>query len=123
MVLDRKKELKLQYKQMNHPMGIFVIRSKFSNKCYIEATNNFRARFNSTKVKLGSNFHPNRELQKAWNEFGEESFEFEILENLEYDKDEMKTDYTEDLALLEMIWEEKLRMKDLEVYKKKRIKK
>lgn len=33
---------------------------------------------------------------------------FIILENLEYDKDESKTDYTEELALLQMIWEEKL---------------
>lgn len=117
--MDRKKELKLQYKQMKPPMGVFVIRSKFSNKYYLEATNNFRARFNSTKVKLESNFHPNKELQKDWNEHGEENFTFEIMENLEYDKDEMKTDYTDDLALLEMIWEEKLAEAGLELYKKR----
>lgn len=116
--MDRNKELKLQYKQMKHPMGVFIIRSKFSNKCYLEATNNFHARFNSTKVKLESNFHPFKELQKDWNEYGEEGFTFEILENLEYDKDEMITDYTDDLALLQMIWEEKLAQQGLEFYKK-----
>jgi len=117
--MDRKKELKQQYAQMQHPMGVFIIRSKFSNQCYIEATNNFRARFNSVKVKLKSNFHPNRELQQAWNEHGEQGFSFEILENLEYDKDETKTDYTEDLALLEMIWEEKLVKEGLIFFKKR----
>jgi hypothetical protein len=117
--MDRKKELKLQYKQMKPPMGVFIIRSKFSNKCYIEATTDFRARFNSVKVKLAGNFHPNRELQKAWNEHGEAGFRFEILENLEYDKDETKTDYKDDLALLQMIWEEKVVQEGLELYKKR----
>lgn len=117
--MDRKKELKQQYKQLKPPMGVFVIRSKRSNKCYLEATNNFKARFNSTKMKLETNFHPNRELQKAWNEDGEENFTIEILENLEYDKDETKTDYTDDLDLLQMIWEEKLVKEGLELYQKR----
>lgn len=116
--MDRKKELKMQYKQMKPPMGVYMIRSKVSNKCYLEATNNFKARFNSTKVKLESNFHPYRELQKEWNEQGEENFDFEILENLEYDKDETKTDYSDDLELLRLIWEEKLVNQGTELYKK-----
>lgn len=37
---------------------------------------------------------------------------------LEYDKDELKTDYSEDLALLQMIWEEKLLKEDYLFYKK-----
>lgn len=117
--MDNKKELKLQYKQMKHPMGVFMIRLKSGDKCYIEATNNFKARINSTIVKLQSGFHPNRELQQAWKEQGEDSFTFEILENLEYDKDESKTDYTEDLELLRMIWEEKLTGQGIIFFKKR----
>lgn len=116
--MDRKKELKMQYKQMKPPMGVYMIRSKSSNKCFLETTNNFHARFNSVKVKLESNFHPYKELQKDWNELGEEGFTFEILENLEYDKDETKTDYSDELALLQLIWEEKLTQEGLEFYKK-----
>jgi hypothetical protein len=117
--MDRKKELKLQYKQMRPPMGIFIIRSKVSNKCYIQTTQDFRCGFNGTKVRLAGGIHPNRELQKEWNDLGAENFTIEILESLEYDKDGSKTDYTEDLALLQMIWEEKLAKENMEFYKKR----
>jgi hypothetical protein len=119
VVMDRKKELKLQYKQMKPPMGIFMIRSKVNNKCHLQTARDFRAVMNSTKVKLEGGFHPNRELQKEWQEFGAENFTIEVLENLEYDKDELKTDYTDDLALLQMIWEEKLTKENIQFYKKR----
>jgi hypothetical protein len=116
--VDRKKELKELYRQMKLPMGVYVIRSDFNRKCFLEATNNLKAKINSTKVKLENNFHPNKELQKAWNEHGEENFSFEILEELEYAKDETITDYSDDLALLQMEWEEKLAAAGYEFYKK-----
>lgn len=115
----RKKELIQQYKQMKPPMGIFIIRSKSSNKCYIQTTKDLRGVINGAKARLMAGMHPNRELQKEWNDFGFENFAIEILENLEYDKDESKTDYKEDLALLQMIWEEKLAKENMEFYKKR----
>lgn len=118
--MDRKKELKLQYKEMKSQMGIFMVRSNSSNKCYIEATQDLKSKINSTKFKLGAGGHPNKELQKDWKEYGEEHFTIEIIDNLEYDKkDEAKTDYTEDLALLQMIWEERLSKENMEFYNKK----
>ena len=63
--------------------------------------------------------HPYRELQKEWNAFGESSFLFEILERLPYDKDEAKTDYSEDLLLLKMIWEDKLMKEGAAIYQKR----
>ncbi|MEA4847752.1 MAG: GIY-YIG nuclease family protein [Clostridiaceae bacterium] len=116
--MDRKKELKLQYKQTKPEMGIFIIRSKVKNKCYIEATKDLRGRINGAKVRLDAGMHPNKELQKEWSGSGSENFTVEILENLEYDKDESKTDYTEELALLQMIWEEKLQKENMEFYRK-----
>jgi len=77
-----------------------------------------RGTLNSTKFKLGASAHPNRELQKEWKDFGAGNFTIEILENLEYDKDEFKTDYTEDLTLLKMIWKEKLLKQKVDFYKK-----
>ena len=77
-----------------------------------------RGTLNSTKFKLGATVHPNRELQKEWKDFGAENFTIEILENLEYDKNGIKTDYTENLILLEMIWKEKLLKQKVDFYKK-----
>lgn len=114
--MDRKKQLKLQYKEMKPEMGIFMVRSKLSNKCFLQTTHNLRGAINSTKFKLEAGIHPNRELQQDWNQFGVDSFSIEILEQLKYDKDETKTDYTEELNILQMIWEERLMKQNTELY-------
>jgi hypothetical protein len=117
--MDRKKELKQQYKLMKPDMGIFIIRPKEGRKCYIQATGDLRGVMNGTLARLGGGIHPNRELLAEWIAHGSEYFTVEILERLPYDKDESKTDYNEDLALLEMIWEEKLKNQGYELYKKR----
>lgn len=116
--MNRKKELKEQYKHMKKDMGIFIIRNSFNNKCYIEGTQDLKGTINGTKFKLKCDSHFNKELQKEWKAYGEENFTIEILENLKYDKDELKTDYKEDLEVMRIIWEEKLVKEKLEFYKK-----
>jgi len=116
--MDRKKELKMLYKQMKPDMGIFIIRSNFNNKFFIQGTQDLKGTINGTMFKLGAGNHPNRELQKEWKEHGESGFTIDILEKLEYDKDESKTDYSEELALMQMDWEEKLAEKKLVPYKR-----
>jgi hypothetical protein len=60
----------------------------------------------------------NKELQKDWKQHGEAGFMIEIIENLEYDKDGVRTDYSEDITLLQMIWEDKILQQGFELYKK-----
>lgn len=114
--MDRKKELKEQYKMMKPDMGIFMIKSKFKNKCYIESTKNMKGTINSTEFRLKFGSYPNSELQKEWNEYGKDGFTIEILEKLEYDKDEAKTDYSEELEILEMEWKDRLSKQGMEFY-------
>lgn len=114
----RKKELTEQYKQMKKPMGAFIIRCKKNNKCYIQTTPDLKGVMNGALVRLQGGFHPYKELQKEWNEYGGKNFTMEILEQLKYDDDETKTDYSEELDLLRMIWEEKLAGQGLVLYKK-----
>ncbi len=116
--MDRKKELKELYKNMKSDMGIFIIKSNFNNKCYIEGTQDLKGTINGTKFRLKFGNFLNRELQKEWKENSEESFTIEILENLKYDKDESKVDYSEELEILKMFWEEKLSKDGIEFYKK-----
>lgn len=106
--MERKKELKEQYKQMKPDMGIMIVRSQSEKWCYLEGTQNLRATMNGTPFKLKAGFHPSRELLKKWQEHKGNNLTFEVLEQLEYDKDETKTDYSDDLTLLLMEWQEKL---------------
>ena len=114
--MDRKKELREQYKSIKFPMGIFIIRCKLNNKCRIEISHNLTSGMNKEAFQLKWESHKIEELQKEWKKYGEENFIIEILEELEYDKDENKIDYSEELSILKMIWEEKLLKEGLEFY-------
>jgi len=74
---------------------------------------------NGCLVRLSGGIHPYLELQKEWNELGADRFTIEVLEELPYDSDETKTDYADDLALLLLIWEEKLLKEHYTFYGKK----
>lgn len=113
---ERKKELQSQYKLMKPDMGIFAVINKNSSKYYLETTQNLKGVMNSTEFKLNGGVHPKLELQEDWQEIGSDGFEIKILEKIEYDKDESKTDYTDDLALLKMIWVDKLKDKGVNLY-------
>lgn len=106
--MDRKRQLKEQYKQMKPDMGIMIVRSQSEKWCYLEGTQNLRATMNGTPFKLKAGFHPSRELLKKWQEHQGSNLTFDVLEQLEYDKDETKTDYSDELALMLMEWQERL---------------
>ncbi|MDD4518223.1 MAG: GIY-YIG nuclease family protein [Limnochordia bacterium] len=114
--MDRRKELKEQYRQMKPDMGAFIIRSRCHPVGYLEVTQDLKSTINSTVFKLNFGNHPNKRLQTQWKHDGEAGFTVEILEILDYDQDEGKTDYSEELALLKLIWEEKLSKENLTLY-------
>ncbi|OEH85127.1 hypothetical protein BHU72_05820 [Desulfuribacillus stibiiarsenatis] len=114
--MDRKKELKEQYKQMKTDMGIFIIKSDVDNKCLLEVSQDLKARINRVKFQLKMGSYPNKDLQNAWKQHGESRFSIEILETLKYDEDESKTDYSVELEILQLVWQEKIEETGLEYY-------
>jgi len=40
--MDRKKELKEQYKNMKPDMGVLMVKNEKNNKCYVEGTQNLK---------------------------------------------------------------------------------
>lgn len=113
---NRKKELKELYKQMKPEMGVFVIRANATQQCHLVATNNLKGTINSARFQLNAGSYPQKVLQKDWRDQGAAAFTFEVLEKLKYDKDETKTDYSEELAILKMLWQEKLVQQGLKLY-------
>jgi group I intron endonuclease len=64
--------------------GIYSIRNTIDGKIYIGSTlGSFKQRFNSHKSALRHNKHGNPHLQRVWNKYGEDSFEFNIIEAIE----------------------------------------
>jgi len=102
-----RKDLINEYKQAIQPMGIYQIKNMINGKIFIGSSKDLKGIINRNKFQLKNGLHMNKAMQKDFNEGGEGSFTFEILDHLKPRAD-MKGDYTEELQMLEEMWLEKL---------------
>ena len=65
---------------MSGSAGVYVIRCVPSGEVYIGSSMDVQKRFAGHRSALGRGTHHNRRLQAAWDHYGEDSFEFEVLE-------------------------------------------
>lgn len=93
MDANRKKELLLEYKNRKPDMGIIAFKCKETLETFLGISTDTKADFNSNKVKLKGNCHPNKRLQQLWTEFGIDGFEICVLEPMPYDDKAHDTDY------------------------------
>jgi hypothetical protein len=107
MMSNRKKELKEQYKQTHTPMGVYQIRNLTNDKVFVGTALNLPGILTSNKLQLSSGNHPNKKLQAEWNEFGSQSFAFEVLDELPATQG-ADYDYKADITSLKELWLEKL---------------
>jgi hypothetical protein len=119
-MLKDKKRLKQEYKQNPRPMGVFLIRNMVNEKVFVGVSLDLAGIINRHKFQLTMGGHPNTRLQGEWNEYGSESFAFEILDQLN-PQDKPDVDYREDLAFLEDLWLEKLQPYDERGYNERKL--
>ena len=104
--MDRKAKIR-KYKDTPRLMGIYQIKNKVNGKILIGASVNLPAILNRYNAELKMDSCRNAVLQKEWNQFGPEMFEFnehEILKPV----DDPTYNPSEDLRVLEELWIEKL---------------
>jgi group I intron endonuclease len=101
---DKKRELKSEYKLNHRPMGVYQIRNIVNEKVLIGAALDLPGILNRHKFQLKMGNHRNSALQTEWNEFGEENFAFEILDEI---TPKEGRDHREELIFLEELWLEK----------------
>ena len=57
--------------------GIYGIRNKINNKIYIGKTmQSFGDRWDCHRAMLNGGYHDNKHLQRAWDKYGKNNFEF-----------------------------------------------
>ena len=78
------------------------IRNTRNDKILLVAGKNLPALINRHRFQLQKSGHPNKELQKDWQEFGEKSFAFEIVEELA--TREGSFDVKRELEAMEDLW-------------------
>lgn len=104
--MDRRKELKLLYKETKPVAGIYRILNNKNGKALVDSITDIRS-LEGRKFQLGIGRHNNEKLQAEWTEFGEAAFTVEVLEPLK-EKDEPGFDREKELKKLRKKWVEKL---------------
>lgn len=80
----------------NKECGIYCIENTINHKKYIGQSIDIKNRWCNHKNDLNKGIHDNDYLQKSWNKYGEENFEFYILEHCSRDElDEKEIYYIE----------------------------
>ena len=105
--MQRRKELNRAYQERGKPSGVFQVKNLVNGKALLGSSLNLEGPLNKHRFMLRINSYPNKELQKDWNDLGEDQFSFEILETVEV-KDDPNFNLKDELTLLEEIWLEKL---------------
>ena len=70
----------LESEVVNSNCGIYKITNLKNNKAYIGQSTDIKSRWINHKRELRNNIHRNSHLQNAYNKYGEEAFEYRILE-------------------------------------------
>lgn len=60
--------------------GIYMIRNIINEKKYIGRSVNIKNRWSNHKYELNKGIHVNNHLQNAWNKYGQDNFEFSVVE-------------------------------------------
>lgn len=99
MDVKRKKELLNEWKNRRPEMGVVTILCKSTGDLFAGISKDTQVEFNSHRFKLSVNLHPNKQLQKLWEQYGEAEFVYTVVKVLKYeDPEEDQTDKL--LALL-----------------------
>ncbi len=110
---DKRKQLIQEYKDRMPEMGVISYCCIATGDTFLGISSDIKADFNSTTNKLSSGYHPNRELLKLWNTYGEEGFELTIPKRLKYEDpkkdhklalEELRDECLAQNALAKKIW-------------------
>ena len=102
-----RKEIHREYKERLKPSGVYQVKNLTNGKVLLGSSLNLEGLLNRHRFTLRYNNHPNKELQKDWNELGPDQFQFEILEVVQI-QDHPNFNLKDELTLLEQIWLEKV---------------
>lgn len=117
--MDRRKELKLQYKQNPPPMGVYQIKNQVTGKVWVTSSMNLKGAVNRFPSQFTFGSFMIKDLQDDWNNYGADAFVLEILETINPDE-YPESDWRAAVTMLEEMWIEKLQPFGERGYNKKK---
>ncbi len=99
---DKKRTLKLEYKENPPEMGVLQVRNKRTGQAFVFGVTNLEGKVNGVGAQLASGSFMDKGFQKDY-DAAPEDIEFAVLEVVKRDKSP-GYDYRTDLKLLAMKW-------------------
>jgi hypothetical protein len=81
---DRKEAIR-KFKDRKPARGVFAVRCTANGNQWVDSTMNLEAAKNGAWFSLRHGSYRDKVLQAEWNAYGEQAFEYEILERLDDD--------------------------------------
>ncbi|MDB5034421.1 MAG: LuxR family transcriptional regulator [Chlorobi bacterium] len=104
--MDRR-ALKQEYKNRQHPIGVFRVHNTVSDKSFVGTSINLPAMLNRQRAQLQLGAHSIAAMQNDWNQLGADAFVFEMLDTLT-PPETPGYDPADDLRVLEDLWLDRL---------------
>lgn len=105
---ERKKELAAEYAMAKRPAGVYRIVHRESGKSLVGASPDLNAMRNRLPFELNAGVSMKKSLLEDWQRYGEQSFDYEILETFKPPEDGMYN-LKKELERMEEQWIRKLR--------------
>ena len=105
--MKTRKDIHREYRERVKPAGVYQVKNIVNGKVLLGSSLNLEGPLNRHKFMLKIGSHPNKALQKDWDELGPDQFAFEILEEVKV-KEDPNFNLKDELSLLEQIWLEQL---------------
>lgn len=102
-----KRAAKREYRETKIAAGVYRVRNIPEDRSLVGSSVNVAAILNRHRAGLRMGGHENKDLQRDWNRLGDESFTFEVLDELT-GTDQPGFDMKSELAVLEQLWLERL---------------
>lgn len=82
---EQRKQAVREWKERHPAMGVFSITCVPTGATFAGTSKDTEREYNRHTFQLEGNMHPNKQLQALWNEYGEDAFEYNVIEELKYD--------------------------------------
>lgn len=106
---QNRKEMIAEYKAKPESGGVFAIKNTHSGKVFLDGVLNLEGSENRFRFSVKTDLCPLHQLKDDWNQYGKDSFEFQVLERLTIKEGQSQREFKEDIKTLKEIWQEKLK--------------
>jgi hypothetical protein len=107
MDTQRRKDLRDAYQSKALVGGVFGITCGGNGRTWIKSTKNMAGQQSRFAFSISVNTCPEPGMRKEWEQYGAQSFSFNVLESLTKKETQTEQEFAEDIGVLLEMWMEK----------------